>query len=707
MVTWLRGSSLLVLFLSASAAWAELNIPNGPNFKVYATATDGKRLYAGGIGGILYKENGVWHGMGKAPMGQLQDTWIAPGKIFAIKPVADGVIVGGLFSTIGNVPNTTNIAKWNGKEWLALGSGVDFEVHAIELFNGKTVVGGTYLDGLKNPARKHGKKSGKREDHHLLEFDGTEWKPLPYSDGAEIYSLSAHDGKLYAGGYIASDPLLGGGAVFASWDGKEWDGIVPESKHTNAVTSITWVGDTLYIGGYFDGIPGNANCSGLCRRRNGKWEAIHSPMRDVIRPYNGQALCIAGDTIYAVGHYYDESIAIRVGAFYYTPNEGWNPIRELTASYTQGIMPSCSYYENSLYVGMGKAWGDKGQFNFARFDGKNTYSGGGGFGDLVNAATVWNGKLVVGGKFQKVLDSPELSYLIQWDGKEWKGIGDEFKKTYVTRQVFSLDASAPELLIGGRDFNLTGGKLGMFGFDGTSLKPYGAGQKYYIETAVRSGSEIYVSDWYVVSRMPADESKALETVGRADFRPGKILVKGKDDIYAGSLYPGKTTSGGTDMLFHWDGKEWKGLGVTGYPESKHRQNRYNYWPDGGCLTEWKGSVVFGSWFPEIPGVPGTKTLVAWDGNKLASIGGGLSDGWQVDFCTVMDDHLYIGLRTSPWNGYELWKYDSTKWEKVADLAISDAVGISNMVKWNDRYYIFGNFNLFRGEVATGVASFVH
>lgn len=712
MRTLCKGLGLCALLIGYSPTGAaELGIPNGPNFKVFATAVKGKRLYVGGVGGLYYKENGVWHGMGKTPLGPPDIAGLRQGTIYAIKPVSDGIIVGGLFNSFGNVPHTTNIAKWNGQEWQALGKGVDFEVHAIEVFKGRVVVGGTYLSGLSNPGELPPKEEGEEgettESPHLVEFDGEEWNPIPMRGQSEIYSLSAHGEKLYVGGYVGYHPVAKSGDVLATWDGETWDGIVPLSNNVNAITAIIWEKETLYIGGYFEGIPGNAGCRGVCRRRNGKWEAIRSST-DQVRPHRGQALCLGGGKLYGVGYYLDEQMEERMGGFYSSETEGWRAIADMVASPNSSPLPSCSFYEESLYIGMGRAWADNGQFNFARFDGENVFSGGGGFGDLVNTAVVWNGKLVVGGRFQKVLDDPQLNHLIQWDGEEWDAVGEEFKRPYSFRQVFSLDASTSELLIAGREFDSSGGKLGLLGFDGVTLKPYGAGTKAYLETAVRAGGEIYVSDWYSVSRMPAEGSKNFEPVGQgATFRPSKLLVKGKNDIYAGAPFSGKGTTGGLDLLFHWNGKDWEGLGVTIPLRPRKPPTRYNYWPDGGCLTEWRDRIIFGSWFSEIEGLSGSAGIVAWDGKELSSLGRGLPDVYEVDFCTVIEDRLYVGMRTRPWGEYFLWKFDGAVWEKLADLAVGDTLGIGSLVKWKERYYVFGNFNLFRGKAAAGIASFVN
>src|SRR6185436_19755813 len=68
----------------------------------------------------------------------------ADGPVFATAvDVSGNLYVGGYFTTVGNV-FATNIAKWNGSSWSALGFGVSSVVRALAVSGGDLYVGGRF-----------------------------------------------------------------------------------------------------------------------------------------------------------------------------------------------------------------------------------------------------------------------------------------------------------------------------------------------------------------------------------------------------------------------------------------------------------------------------------------------------------------------------------------------------------------------------------
>ena len=57
------------------------------------------------------------------------------GQVYALLPLPNGdLVVGGAFSTAGGVA-VSNVARWDGASWSALGSGTDDDVTALFAFD--------------------------------------------------------------------------------------------------------------------------------------------------------------------------------------------------------------------------------------------------------------------------------------------------------------------------------------------------------------------------------------------------------------------------------------------------------------------------------------------------------------------------------------------------------------------------------------------
>jgi hypothetical protein len=55
----------------------------------------------------------------------------------------DDLIAGGQFATAGGAP-ASNIARWDGSGWSALGAGTDGQVLALASQGGQLIAGGTF-----------------------------------------------------------------------------------------------------------------------------------------------------------------------------------------------------------------------------------------------------------------------------------------------------------------------------------------------------------------------------------------------------------------------------------------------------------------------------------------------------------------------------------------------------------------------------------
>jgi hypothetical protein len=177
--------------------WSALGV--GLNGRVAALAVLGGDVYVGGDfttatnsggGGVMVNHIAKWSG----------STWSAVGlgvnaPVNSLTVSGSDVYAGGSFSRATNGGGASvlvnYVAKWNGSEWSALGSGFFNHVNAIAA-SGSDVYAGNGGGG------------------GVYQWNGSVWSTLASSPGA-IYSLAIGGSNLYVGGYFT----MAGGKVSA------------------------------------------------------------------------------------------------------------------------------------------------------------------------------------------------------------------------------------------------------------------------------------------------------------------------------------------------------------------------------------------------------------------------------------------------------------------------------------------------------------
>ncbi len=258
--------------------WSALGM--GIDGTVYAMAILGRYLYVGGrftragdaeANNIARWDGEKWSALGKG-IGHIYpffedysyeevsisggdlivETEYPPGAIrssvYAMAVRGDILYVGGLFSN-ADEKEIFSIAKWDGKEWSALGDGITGIVYSLAVNNDTLYAGGTFT------------RSGDTELVNIAQWDGKRWTPLGAGMDHGVYALALFRDKLYAGG---SFKTAGGTAVnrIALWDGENWYPLGSGIKDLNTFAGIPWgygpgvaaiaiMGDKLYAGGEF------------------------------------------------------------------------------------------------------------------------------------------------------------------------------------------------------------------------------------------------------------------------------------------------------------------------------------------------------------------------------------------------------------------------------------------------------------------------
>ncbi|RZK47823.1 MAG: hypothetical protein EOO59_17340, partial [Hymenobacter sp.] len=145
---------------------------NGVDGPVFALAVSGTSVYVGGsfasAGGVAASNVARWDG----------STWSALGTpaangvdnvVLALAVSGPNVYVGGQFASAGGVA-ASNVACWNGTAWAALGTpaanGTDDAVNALAVSGPSVYVGGAFTTAGTLPAQ------------HLARWDGAAWNLL-------------------------------------------------------------------------------------------------------------------------------------------------------------------------------------------------------------------------------------------------------------------------------------------------------------------------------------------------------------------------------------------------------------------------------------------------------------------------------------------------------------------------------------------------
>lgn len=242
----------------------------------------GVQLYAGGdfptAGGEL--ANGIarwdgikWHTLAGGVTGPM--LYGDPVRALAVFDDGSGpaLFVGGEFRKAGS-QHVGHIARWNGVEWSALGSGVSGTINALAVYD----------DGLgSGPALFAGGSftiAGGVSASRVARWDGTQWSPLGDGLNGVVRALVVHDdgsgSALYVGGSFTQAGGISANRI-ARWDGLTWTAMGSGADDTVEAFAVGALQPdeppALYAGGRFSSVNGVP--AELVARWDGKsWVAL-------------------------------------------------------------------------------------------------------------------------------------------------------------------------------------------------------------------------------------------------------------------------------------------------------------------------------------------------------------------------------------------------------------------------------------------------
>ncbi|MHC1727311.1 MAG: hypothetical protein AB9866_15115 [Syntrophobacteraceae bacterium] len=636
---WPSGPPRFVLDASAGdTRWAQNFGAVGRETSVKALVVDHiGNIYAAGdfscAGGIETGTVAKWNGSEWSSLG-FGSGGYGWASIDALAVDKDGnLYVGGSFSEAGGV-RANNIAKWNGTEWSALGSGMNHRVNALVM----DTAGNLYAGGEFDHA-------GGIEAYFLAKWNGNKWSALgPQSfypflwgfvtalavDGSEnlyaidgekiakwngkawsnlgqtfsyIYALAVDgSGNLYAGGWGIIE--VGGVAAngIAKWDGSSWSAL---GDGMESVFALAVDGNgNLYAGGYFCVAKWNGN----------EWSALVAGIDGTV-----SALLIDGEgNIHAGGEFITAGEAVVNSIAKWNGNE-WSALG--SGMFNYGYVNASAIDGNgNVYIGGSfiTAGGVPAR-NIAKWDGSAWSALEAGVNGTVYALAVdGGGNVFVGGRFSSVA---------RWDGNAWFALGSGMQTFNGDVCVYAITVDGQGNLYAGGEFTQAGEanarRIAKWNGSEWSRLASGVDGPVYSLATDASGN-LYVGgsfDWagsVAASSIVKWNGKGWSTLGSGiDGTIYALGVDGEGNLFAGGLFK---SAGGVDAnnIAKWNGSAWSALGSGMYIPDLYADSTVN-----SLAVDGNENLYAGGYFSTAGGATASH-IARWDGSAWSALGSGMN-----------------------------------------------------------------------------------
>jgi hypothetical protein len=628
-------------------------------------------LYAGGrfrIAGrvtahnIGYWNGSVWRAVRRGGSENVDRNGVN-GPVHAVAVRGSDVFVAGDFTVAGGVP-ASRIARWNGEEWSALGTGIggaDALVRALAVDSAGTV----YVGGILSSA-------GGASASGIARWDGARWSSMAGGVGGDnpyVFALAVQGGRLIAGGAFTSAGGVAASHV-AAWDiaSGSWmplgEGIGTEDSIYSYVTAIGVQADTLYFGGSFDG-AGGVRAPNLVRLVGttyspagvGSRTGMNAPVAAIVtRP----GVVYAAGTFTLAGGDSARYVAELVG-------DRWRPLGAGLAAPASSLALEAG---GALVVGGEFTRAGSTRVGYvARWNAGawSTYLTG--TNGPVRALAAGSLGVHAGGDFT-LANGQKANNIALYDFVGWTSLGSD-PASGLIGTVLAAAIDDGDVYIGGL-FASAGGvrASGAAHWDGNTWRPMGAGVDGPVRSIAIAGDEVFfagefssaggvaspgIARWSRSARRWSGLGSGLEGTGPYAFA---LAVRG-DDLYVGGSF---SRAGGVDAtarIARWSrsGRTWSpvggGIAGSGY---------YTY--VSAIALDSSGGLYAGGIFPFAGGTR-VNNIARWDGAAWHPLGEGLNNA--VYDIAIDGTSLYATgefLRAGRVAVRRIARWDGTDWLKL-------------------------------------------
>lgn len=264
-----------------SVSVSNMNGYQGVNGYVYAAVSDGSsNLYVGGnfniAGHVTANRIAKWNGNNWSALGSGMD-----GVVSALAISGNDLYAAGSFTTAGGI-TANSIAKWDGTNWSALGSGMDGSISALAKIGSDLYAGGGFTN------------AGGLTANRIARWNGSNWTPVGSGMNRDVVALAVSGGDLYAGGFFTNAGGIAANRI-ARWNGSNWSPL--GSGMDREVNALAVSGSVVYAGGSFftaDGLTVNR----IAKWDESNWSGLGSGMNLEV-----DALAVSGSDLYAGGKF--------------------------------------------------------------------------------------------------------------------------------------------------------------------------------------------------------------------------------------------------------------------------------------------------------------------------------------------------------------------------------------------------------------------
>jgi hypothetical protein len=676
----------------------------GPNYTVRTVVQAGTSLYVGGdfstVGPLVAHNVAKWDGANWSSLGTGTANGVN-GLVYSLRVVGADLYVGGRFSQAGGQA-AASIAKWNGTTWTSLGSGLSngtqlADVSALTSVGTVLYAGGTFT------------LAGGTAASNIARWDGTSWSALGAGIsgyGATVYALAVANTDLYVGGAFQ---YAGGqsASCVAKWNGTTWSSLGSGigTSMRGAVEALLVVGTELYAGGGF-GVAGGVTVDGLAKWNGTSWSRVggagfaNGNSNGVVT-----SLAFLGNDLYITGYFQQAYGAV---ADYLAKWNGttWSGVGGGIGGAGYGVAHTLLVTGTEVYVGgrFSTAGGIRAD-NIGKWNGTSWSSLGPnttdvqGLDQAVYALGAVGSAIYAGGAFQQA-GSTTAAGLARWDGASWTSLTPTLGVG--SMQVRTVAIMGTEVYVGG-NFNKAGSvdANNVAKWDGTSWSSLGTGFSNGVNGSVQAlavtKDAVYVGGTFTQAggvaanyvakwngtRWSALGSSTANGVAHPTYAIVQALAVLGSDVYVGGQF---RSAGGTAAtnLARWNGTSWSAVGTgTG--------------PNGlvTALTVVGPTLYVGGGFTQVGGVT-ANSVATWEGTTWASLGTGANNGVTgiVYALAVAGSDVYVGGQLNQAGGssvQNLAKWNGTGWSRLG-------TGTNGSVR---ALAVIGN-RLYAGGLFTGV-----
>lgn len=159
--------------------------------------------------------------------------------------------VGGQFYSVGSTDTVSHIIKFNGSNWVSVGSGLlgwNAGISSMLIYQNELYVAGHFLIADGNVGE------------NIMKWDGTQWYDVGFGGEAIglVWQMMVFNDKIWAVGNFLTAAYMPATSI-ACYDGERW--CIPKDSLNNGIISIAAYNDTLYIAGGFNYVYGDSALS--------------------------------------------------------------------------------------------------------------------------------------------------------------------------------------------------------------------------------------------------------------------------------------------------------------------------------------------------------------------------------------------------------------------------------------------------------------